>query len=154
MKDNEKKDKSEYDSLKKDNEINISEKKENIIINFDEELNNIKNKAISIYEWNDLKQYFIEKYKSVIQEYNNIENENDNQNKKKIDETKNESPDINNLNTIQNIDEDIIYYLTNMKKMPFTLQRMAELLLEYNIYYKSAFKFNFAFKKLVNIDLD
>ena len=154
MKDNEKKDKSEYDSLKKDNEINISEKKENIIINFDEELNNIKNKAISIYEWNDLKQYFIEKYKSVIQEYNKIENENDNQNKKKIDETKNESPDINNLNTIQNIDEDIIYYLTNMKKMPFTLQRMAELLLEYNIYYKSAFKFNFAFKKLVNIDLD
>ena len=129
-------------------------KKENTIINFDEELNNIKNKAISIYEWNDLKQYFIEKYKSVIQEYNKIENENDNQNKKKIDETKNESPDINNLNTIQNIDEDIIYYLTNMKKMPFTLQRMAELLLEYNIYYKSAFKFNFAFKKLVNIDLD
>ena len=74
---------NEYDSLKKDNEINISEKKENIIINFDEELNNIKNKAISIYEWNDLKQYFIEKYKSVIQEYNKIENENDNQNKKK-----------------------------------------------------------------------
>jgi hypothetical protein len=145
---------NEYDSLKKDNEINTNEKKENTIINFDEELNNIKNKAISIYEWNDLKQYFIEKYKSVIQEYNKIENENDNQNKKKIDETKNESPDINNLNTIQNIDEDIIYYLTNMKKMPFTLQRMAELLLEYNIYYKSAFKFNFAFKKLVNIDLD
>ena len=145
---------NEYDSLKKDNEINTNEKKENTIINFDEELNNIKNKAISIYEWNDLKQYFIEKYKSVIQEYNKIENENDNQNKKKIDETKNESQDINNLNTIQNIDEDIIYYLTNMKKMPFTLQRMAELLLEYNIYYKSAFKFNFAFKKLVNIDLD
>jgi hypothetical protein len=145
---------NEYDSLKKDNEINTNEKKENTIINFDEELNNIKNKAISIYEWNDLKQYFIEKYKSVIQEYNKIENENDNQNKKKIDETKNESLDINNLNTIQNIDEDIIYYLTNMKKMPFTLQRMAELLLEYNIYYKSAFKFNFAFKKLVNIDLD
>ena len=145
---------NEYDSLKKDNEINTNEKKENTIINFDEELNNIKNKAISIYEWNDLKQYFIEKYKSVIQEYNKIENEIDNQNKKKIDETKNESPDINNLNTIQNIDEDIIYYLTNMKKMPFTLQRMAELLLEYNIYYKSAFKFNFAFKKLVNIDLD
>ena len=152
MKDNEKKDKSEYDSLKKDNEINISEKKENIIINFDEELNNIKNKAISIYEWNDLKQYFIEKYKSIIEEYNKIENEIEE--KKKTNETKNEFPDINNINKIQNIDEDIIYYLTNMKKMPFTLQRMSELLLEYNIYYKSAFKFNFAFKKLVNIDLD
>ena len=150
----EKKDKSEYDSLKKDNEINIEVKKENTIINFDEELNNIKNKAISIYEWNDLKQYFIEKYKSVIQEYNKIENEIENPNKKKTDEIKNEFPDINNISKIQNIDEDIIYYLSNMKKMPFTLQRMAELLLEYNIYYKSAFKFNFAFKKLVNIDLD
>ena len=150
----EKKDKSEYDSLKKDNEINIEVKKENTIINFDEELNNIKNKAISIYEWNDLKQYFIEKYKSVIQEYNKIENEIENPNKKKTDEIKKEFPDINKLNKIPNIDEDIIYYLSNMKKMPFTLQRMSELLLEYNIYYKSAFKFNFAFKKLVNIDLD
>ena len=41
-----------------------------------------------------------------------------------------------------------------MSKMPFTLQRMAELILEPKKYYETPFKFNYAFKKLVNIELD
>ena len=69
----------EYDSLKRkdnnlDKNINTNEIKNKKDINFEEELNNIKQKAISAYEWEDLKDYFIQKYKSVIMEYNKIEN--------------------------------------------------------------------------------
>ena len=154
----------EYDSLKRkddniDKNINTNEIKNKKDINFEEELNNIKEKAISAYEWEDLKDYFIQKYKSVIMEYNKIEDSMENSTNKKDEEEKNEEEKKeeeknDELDKNKNIDDDIIYYLSNMKKMPFTLQRMAELLLEYNIYYKNALKFNFAFKKLVNIDLE
>ena len=85
----------EYDSLKRkdnnlDKNINTNEIKNKKDINFEEELNNIKQKAISAYEWEDLKDYFIQKYKSVIMEYNKIENSMENSINKKDEEEKNE----------------------------------------------------------------
>jgi len=105
-------------------------------IDFIQELNYIKNTSKTNYTWEELKNYFIENYKSII---NNFSNENNKKDEKK---------------TNSDIDEEIIYYLTNMTKMPFTLQRMSELILEPKKYYQTAFKFNCAFKKLVNIELE
>ena len=52
----------------------------------------------------------------------------------------------------ENITSDIIYYINKIKIMPFTIQRIAELLLEPEKYYTSLVKYNRAFNKLVNID--
>ena len=119
----------------KTNELKNNEKN----IDFIKELNYIKNSSKTNYSWEELKNYFIESYKSIINEFVNNNNE----------INKNEEEKTNS-----NIDEEIIYYLTNMSKMPFTLQRMAELILEPKKYYETPFKFNNAFKKLVNIKLD
>ena len=114
----------------KTNELKNNEKN----IDFIKELNYIKNSSKTNYSWDELKHYFIENYKSIINNF--IDNKNEEE------------------KTNSNIDEEIIYYLTNMSKMPFTLQRMAELILEPKKYYETPFKFNYAFKKLVNIKLD
>ena len=114
----------------KTNELKNNEKN----IDFIKELNYIKNTGKTNYSWDELKNYFIENYKSIINNFFNNKNEEE--------------------KTNSNIDEEIIYYLTNMSKMPFTLQRMAELILEPKKYYETPFKFNYAFKKLVNIKLD
>ena len=52
----------------------------------------------------------------------------------------------------ENITNDIIDYINKIKIMPFTIQRIAELLLEPEKYYTSLAKYNRAFNKLVNID--
>ena len=52
----------------------------------------------------------------------------------------------------ENITSDIIDYINKIKIMPFTIQRIAELLLEPEKYYTSLVKYNRAFNKLVNID--
>ena len=52
----------------------------------------------------------------------------------------------------ENITSDIIDYINKIKIMPFTIQRIAELLLEPEKYYTSLVKYNRAFDKLVNID--
>ena len=52
----------------------------------------------------------------------------------------------------ENITSDIIDYINKIKIMPFTIQRIAELLLEPEKYYTSLAKYNRAFNKLVNID--
>lgn len=52
----------------------------------------------------------------------------------------------------QNYQKDIIECINKIKIMPFTLQRIAELLLEPEKYYKTVLKYNRAFYKLVNID--
>ena len=46
------------------------------------------------------------------------------------------------------------YFINKMNLMPFTIQRIAELLLEPKKYYSSLLKYNRAFYKLVNIDFD
>jgi len=120
-------------NIDKNNDIKNNEKN----IDFIKELNYIKNSSKTNYSWDELKNYFIEYYKSIINNFTNNENEN-----------------IKNEENSKNIDEEIIYYLINMTKMPFTLQRMAELILEPKKYYATPFKFNYAFKKLVNIELD
>ena len=57
----------------------------------------------------------------------------------------------NNKET-ENITKDIIEYINKIRIMPFTIQRIAELLLEPEKYYTSLIKYNRAFNKLVNID--
>ena len=57
-----------------------------------------------------------------------------------------------NQNEYENITDDIIEYINKIRIMPFTIQRIAELLLEPEKYYKSLLKYNRAFNKLVNID--
>jgi hypothetical protein len=54
----------------------------------------------------------------------------------------------------ENIEKDIIDFINKMNLMPFTIQRIAELLLEPNKYYSTLLKYNRAFYKLVNIDFD
>jgi hypothetical protein len=52
----------------------------------------------------------------------------------------------------ENITKDIIDYINKIRIMPFTIQRIAELLLEPEKYYSSLVKYNRAFNKLVSID--
>ena len=52
----------------------------------------------------------------------------------------------------ENITKEIIEYINKIKIMPFTIQRIAELLLEPEKYYSTLPKYNRAFNKLVNID--
>ena len=54
----------------------------------------------------------------------------------------------------ENIEKDIVEFINKMNYMPFTIQRIAELLLEPKKYYSTLLKYNRAFYKLVNIDLD
>lgn len=53
-----------------------------------------------------------------------------------------------------NTDCDIIEYINKLHLMPFTIQRIAELLLEPTKYYTNSRTYNKAFTKLVNIDFD
>lgn len=120
----------------KDSKIIISTvqiKTSNDDIHFDKELMNIKEKGNSSYEWSILKKFFLDYYKKTVETFPKKKKENE---------------------TISNVDDDIIEYMTNLNKIPFTLQRMAELLIEPTKYYKNANKYNNAFKKLVNIDYD
>ena len=54
----------------------------------------------------------------------------------------------------KNIEKDIVEFINKINIMPFTIQRIAELLLEPTKYYSTLFKYNKAFYKLVNIDFD
>ena len=54
----------------------------------------------------------------------------------------------------ENIEKDIVEFINEMNLMPFTIQRIAELLLEPSKYYSTLLKYNRAFYKLVNIDFD
>ena len=54
----------------------------------------------------------------------------------------------------KNIEKDIVEFINKINIMPFTIQRIAELLLEPTKYYSTIFKYNRAFYKLVNIDFD
>ena len=63
-----------------------------------------------------------------------------------------------NINTqadkYENIEKDIVEFITKINLMPFTIQRIAELILEPKKYYSTLLKYNKAFYKLVNIDFD
>ena len=61
-------------------------------------------------------------------------------------------PEKIHINNEENITNDIIDYINRIRIMPFTIQRIAELLLEPEKYYTSLVKYNRAFNKLVNID--
>ena len=54
----------------------------------------------------------------------------------------------------ENIEKDIVDFINKINLMPFTIQRIAELLLEPKKYYSTLLKYNRAFYKLVNIDFD
>ena len=85
---------------------------------------------------------FHEEYNDNIMNMNiNLQNQNSNL----IKEEKNVSED-------ENITQEIIENINNIKIMPFTIQRISELLLEPEKYYSSLEKYNRAFNKLVNID--
>lgn len=131
---------------KSEEKIIISKKEESDKndISFENELEYIKKNGKSKYEWSILKKYFIEFYIKVVESFpqENKEKENQEMNKQETDKK------------ITNVDEDIIEYLNGLNKMPFTLQRMAELLLDPTRHYKKSNKYNSAFKKLVNIDFD
>ena len=61
----------------------------------------------------------------------------------------------NNKNDLdENIEKDIVEFINKINLMPFTIQRIAELLLDPKKYYSSLLKYNRAFFKLVNIDFD
>ena len=85
---------------------------------------------------------FHEEYNDNIMNMNiNLQNQNSNL----IKEEKNVSED-------ENITQEIIENINIIKVMPFTIQRIAELLLEPEKYYSTLEKYNRAFNKLVNID--
>ena len=85
---------------------------------------------------------FHEEYNDNMMNMNiNLQNQNSNL----IKEEKNVSED-------ENITQEIIENINNIKIMPFTIQRISELLLEPEKYYSSLEKYNRAFNKLVNID--
>ena len=96
-------------------------------------------------------------------EHNSLEDKNNsigdfhlNEDNRLIDEVININKD--NINYInekdENIEKDIVEFINKMNLMPFTIQRIAELLLEPNKYYSTLLKYNRAFYKLVNIDFD
>jgi hypothetical protein len=60
----------------------------------------------------------------------------------------------NKSNGEEDIGKDILEFINKINLMPFTIQRIAELLLEPKKYYSSLLKYNRAFYKLVNIDFD
>ena len=61
----------------------------------------------------------------------------------------------NNKNDLdENIEKDIVEFINKINLMPFTIQRIAELLLDPQKYYSTLLKYNRAFFKLVNIDFD
>lgn len=123
-------------------DINMTENKKQILnefnsdFNFEKELKSIKETGKTDLEWKNLQNNFIEYYKKVVNEF-----------PKEVNDSENNNPK-------DNIDEDIIEYLGSFTKIPFTLQRMAELILEPKLYYNKASKYNSAFKKLVNIDFE
>ena len=85
---------------------------------------------------------FNEEYNDNMMNMNiNLQNQNSNL----IKEEKNVSED-------ENITQEIIENINIIKVMPFTIQRIAELLLEPEKYYSTLEKYNRAFNKLVNID--
>ena len=131
---------------KSDEKIIIPKKEENDKddISFENELEYIKENGKSKYEWFVLKKYFVEFYIKVVESFPQEKKEIENQ------ETNKQGTD----KKITNIDEDIIEYINGLNKIPFTLQRMAELLLDPKRHYKNSDKYNSAFKKLVNIDFD
>ena len=62
---------------------------------------------------------------------------------------------VNNKNNIdEDIEKDILEFINKINSIPFTIQRIAELLLDPKKYYSSLAKYNRAFYKLVNIDFD
>ena len=131
---------------KSEEKIIIPKKEENDKddISFENELEYMKENGKSKLEWGVLKKYFVEFYIKVVESFPQEKKEIENQetNKKGTDKK------------ITNIDEDIIEYINGLNKIPFTLQRMAELLLDPKRHYKNSNKYNSAFKKLVNIDFD
>lgn len=78
------------------------------------------------------------------------EEENKNTNKNFTESKTNNDLFVNRDNT----DCDIIEYINKLHLMPFTIQRIAELLIEPTKYYASSRTYNKAFAKLVNIDFD
>ena len=60
----------------------------------------------------------------------------------------------NKNNSDEDIEKDILEFINKINLMPFTIQRIAELLLDPKKYYSSLIKYNRAFYKLVNIDFD
>ena len=137
------------------NGFNLSDKKNNgdIAINFVEKKDsNIKGLDLNI---NNDNHNDIEKHMNINleEDFNFQEDNNDNIMNLNIQE-KNNNYIIKekNQNEYENITDDIIEYINKIKIMPFTIQRIAELLLEPEKYYKSLFKYNRAFNKLVNID--
>ena len=126
------KNKDNNDKLEECNNIN---NKHLIDEKIEIEFENIKNTGKSQYPWNELQKMFIESYKIVINTFNSDLND--------------------SLNNKTNyIDNDIIEYLNSLTKIPFTLQRMAELIVEPQLYYTCPDKYNNAFKKLVNIEFE
>ena len=137
------------------NGFNLSDKKINgdIAINFEEKKDsNIKGLDLNI---NNDNHNDIEKNMNINleEDFNFQEDNNDNIMNLNIQE-KNNNYIIKekNQNEYENITDDIIEYINKIKIMPFTIQRIAELLLEPEKYYKSLLKYNRAFNKLVNID--
>ena len=121
--------------------INLLDKKDSNIKELD--INNIINenfneKNISLNISKDF--IFHEEYNENMMNIN-IQNQNSNL----IKEEKNVSEN-------ENITNEIIENINNIKIMPFTIQRIAELLLEPKKYYSTLIKYNRAFNKLVNID--
>ena len=70
------------------------------------------------------------------------------------DEIIKNSNDNNKNNYEEDIGKDILEFINKINLMPFTIQRIAELLLEPKKYYSTLLKYNRAFYKLVNIDFN
>ena len=137
------------------NVINLSDKKSNgdIMINSVEKKDsNIKGLYLNINNENNNE---IEKNMNINLEgdFNFHDDNNDNMMNMNIQEQNINyiKPD-KNENEYENITNDIIEYINKIRIMPFTIQRIAELLLEPEKYYTSLLKYNRAFNKLVNID--
>ena len=101
--------------------------------------------------FNDYDKHNMNSNSNIFEDFNFHLNNNSinlNLHEQNINFMKPEKIHINN----ENITSDIIDYINKIKIMPFTIQRIAELLLEPEKYYTSLVKYNRAFNKLVNID--
>ena len=151
------------------------------LMDFQIELKNISKTGDSKYSWLELRPYIIYFYQKNVEIYKKEKKENYNsftlfpekkENKEDNLDLINESHsnssiiDDKHLEFMSNLgvsnekkvydndinEKDIIEFINKINIMPFTIQRISELLIEPKKYYSSLGKYNRAFYKLVNAD--
>lgn len=137
-------------NLKKFSEIRKNSVESNNNVELNSPLKEIKDEQMDLNNSNE-HNLLEEKALNLIDEYhlNNLNN---------VDDIMKINKDSNTIIVTdekdKNIEKDIVEFINKINIMPFTIQRIAELLLDPTKYYSTLLKYNRAFYKLVNIDFD